>query len=115
VTLPAGCAQTTLADVADTKLGKMLDAAKHKGDSVPYLRNVNVRWGAFDLSDLQEMRATLDEIRQLGVRDGDIFVCEGANLAVLPYGEGVCALVYQKALHRLRVLDEVDPDHLCQS
>ena len=32
------------------RLGKMLDKAKNKGDLKPYLRNLNVRWFAFDLS-----------------------------------------------------------------
>ena len=45
-----------LADVADLSLGKMLDQNKNRGEYLPYLANVNVRWGSFDLSDLREMR-----------------------------------------------------------
>ncbi len=42
--------------LADCVLGKMLDKAKHtKGTKHPYLRNTNVRWFGFDLTDLLEM------------------------------------------------------------
>jgi type I restriction enzyme S subunit len=59
-----GWVQATIAGIADTKLGKMLDAAKNKGKPVRYLRNINVRWGEFDLSDLREMRVAPDELDQ---------------------------------------------------
>ena len=42
--------------IADMALGKMLDVAKNKGSLRPYLRNVNVRWGTFELSDVLDMR-----------------------------------------------------------
>ena len=38
-----------LGDVADLCLGKMLDQNKNKGEPLPYLANVNVRWGEFSL------------------------------------------------------------------
>ena len=79
MTLPQGWVEATIADVANTKLGKMLDGAKNVGDPVAYLRNVNVRWGEFDLSDLLEMRVTPDERAALSVRDGDLFMCEGGE------------------------------------
>jgi type I restriction enzyme S subunit len=34
----------------------MLDDKKNRGDLLPYLANVNVRWGEFELDDLREMR-----------------------------------------------------------
>jgi hypothetical protein len=42
-------------------LGKMLDKAKNKGEPQRYLRNFNVRWFGFDLSDLLEMRFLPEE------------------------------------------------------
>ena len=33
-------------------LGKMLDKAKNQGKPRKYLRNINVRWFGFDLSDV---------------------------------------------------------------
>lgn len=113
MTLPKGWSLATIREVADTKLGKMLDAVKNKGEPVPYLRNINVRWGRFDLSDLAEMRVTAEERTELSVRDGDLFVCEGGEpgrCAVWRGGER--ALVFQKAIHRVRPRAGVNPDYL---
>ena len=54
--LPSGWAETPLGEIAATSLGKMLDAKQRTGlHQTPYLRNINVRWGAFDLSDVATM------------------------------------------------------------
>ena len=113
MTLPQGWVETTVGDVAETKLGKMLDAIKNKGEPVAYLRNVNVRWGAFDLSDLLQMRVTADGREALQVRDGDLFMCEGGE-------PGRCAvwrggqrdIIFQKAIHRVRPLAGIDANYL---
>lgn len=115
MTLPEGWASATIADIADTKLGKMLDAAKNKGDPVPYLRNVNVRWGEFDLTDLADMRVTADEFVELAVRDGDVFVCEGGEPGrAAVWRGGARRLVFQKALHRVRPYVDIEPDYMAQ-
>ncbi len=92
-----------LEEVAEFRLGKMLDAKKNRGDYMPYLANVNVRWGEFDLTDLREMRFEEDEIEKFELRHGDIVMCEGGE-------PGRCAIwknhlpkmMIQKALHRIR-------------
>ena len=48
--------KVALGDVTESCLGKMLDQEKNKGEYQPYLANVNVRWGEFDLDDLPEMK-----------------------------------------------------------
>ena len=45
-----------LGEVTDSCLGKMLDQEKNRGEYQPYLANVDVRWGSFNLDDLSEMR-----------------------------------------------------------
>jgi len=50
-----------ISEIAQHSLGKMLDKAKNKGDPKRYLRNLNVRWFDFDLSDLLEMRFLPEE------------------------------------------------------
>ena len=45
-----------MAEITESCLGKMLDAQKNKGEYQPYLANINVRWGAFDLENLSLMR-----------------------------------------------------------
>ena len=102
-----------LGDVTDSCLGKMLDQSKNKGTPQPYLANVNVRWGSFDLDDLSEMRFEEHEQERYGLRYGDLVVCEGGE-------PGRCAIwkdeipnmKIQKALHRVRVHDDMDYRYL---
>lgn len=102
-----------LGDVTDSCLGKMLDQEKNKGDYHPYLANVNVRWGSFDLEDLPQMRFEDDEQERYGLKYGDLIICEGGE-------PGRCAIwkdtipnmKIQKALHRVRVHDCLDYRYL---
>lgn len=106
----------TLSDVAKARLGKMLDKAKNQGVETLYLRNINVRWFGFDLSDIQMIRVTKEEARQLAVTRGDVLVCEGGEPVRCAVWEGEDgAYVYQKALHRVRVGEALTPEWLCYS
>ena len=90
-------------------LGKMLDKAKNQGKPRRYLRNINVRWFGFDLSDVQEMRVADDEVERYSIRKGDLVVCEGGEpgrCAIWSDEETVC---FQKALHRIRFNETSDP------
>ena len=101
-------------ELGTSKLGKMLDKSKNSGRQVPYLRNVNVRWFGFDLSDVSQMLASEEEIKLLSVKRGDVFICEGGE-------PGRCAIwrdsdsnmIFQKALHRFRPNDKIIGDFLC--
>jgi type I restriction enzyme S subunit len=107
--LPAGWASATFGEVAEIKLGKMLDKNKNRGIPTPYLRNVNVRWDYVDQSNLLEMPMSPTERASLDIRDGDIMVCEGGEpgrAAVWSYGPNT--LSFQKALMRLRPFEKVD-------
>ena len=53
-----------LGEIIDSRLGKMLDKTKNVGTPRQYLRNTNVRWFSFDLSDLLEMKIEDDEIEK---------------------------------------------------
>jgi type I restriction enzyme S subunit len=101
-TVPPTWAPTTLGDVAAMSLGKMLDAKAQSGEHPKrYLRNINVRWDSFDLSDLAFMDIRPEEFDRVAVTDGDLVVCEGGQ-------PGRCAvwrgepIAIQKALHRVR-------------
>lgn len=106
--LPEGWVRRSLGEVADCRLGKMLDQNKNKGELMPYLANVNVRWGAIDLDNLREMRFEDNELGTVGLRYGDIVMCEGGE-------PGRCALwkdqlprmMIQKAIHRIRAHPQV--------
>ncbi|MDM7948289.1 restriction endonuclease subunit S [Hydrogenophaga sp.] len=96
-------AKSRLGDVADLCLGKMLDEQKNKGDLLPYLANVNVRWGEFDLENLREMRFAHNEMDRYGLKFGDIVMCEGGEPGRCAiWKESVPGTMIQKALHRIR-------------
>ncbi len=114
--VPEGWERKLLEEIAEFRLGKMLDQKKNRGDLMPYLANINVRWGKFDLNDLREMRFEDDEIETCGLKFGDIVMCEGGE-------PGRCAIwkdqmprmMIQKALHRIRCRDNIDPEYLYYS
>jgi type I restriction enzyme S subunit len=92
-----------LGDVADFCLGKMLDEEKNRGEPFPYLANLNVRWGEFDLENLRQMRFEPDEMERYGLRYGDIIMCEGGEPGRCAiWKEPVEGMMIQKALHRIR-------------
>lgn len=101
-------------EITDSCLGKMLDSQKNKGDYQPYLANINVRWGSFDLDNLSLMRFEPSENDRYGIKYGDLIMCEGGE-------PGRCAIwrdelpnmKIQKALHRIRPnADLVDVEYL---
>lgn len=91
-----------------SELGKMLDSSKITGKHlIPYARNVDVQWGSINLDDLPYMDIREDEYERYTVKAGDLLICEGGEVgraAIVPAVDGVFG--YQKALHRLRKLDE---------
>jgi type I restriction enzyme, S subunit len=106
--LPEGWFRRSLGELADFRLGKMLDQNKNKGDLMPYLANVNVRWGEIDLQGLREMRFEEDEIDAFGLRFGDIVMCEGGEPGRCAiWKEQLPQMMIQKAIHRIRAYPHV--------
>ncbi|MEM7728196.1 MAG: restriction endonuclease subunit S [Pseudomonadota bacterium] len=110
--MKAGWEVKPLEEVADHCLGKMLDKHKNKGTPRPYLRNINVRWFDFDLTDVKEMRFEDHECHRYTVQRDDVVICEGGY-------PGRCAIwnedepiFFQKALHRVRCGSELRPEWL---
>lgn len=102
-----------LESVADFCLGKMLDQKKNRGEPLPYLANVNVRWGEFDLVDLREMRFEQHELDRYGLKYGDIVMCEGGEPGRCAiWKEQHSSMMIQKALHRIRPHDCLRPEFL---
>jgi type I restriction enzyme, S subunit len=98
-----------LGDVADLCLGKMLDEQKNRGEPLPYLANLNVRWGEFDLADLRQMRFESHEMDRYGLKFGDIVMCEGGEPGRCAlWKEQMPGMMIQKALHRIRPHDGLD-------
>ena len=102
-----------LGDIIDSCLGKMLDQQKNRGEFQPYLANVNVRWGTFDLDDLPQMRFEENEQERYGLRYGDLVVCEGGEPGRCAiWKEQIPNMKIQKALHRVRVHNGLDYRYL---
>jgi type I restriction enzyme S subunit len=102
--LPTGWSWARVSDVADSRLGKMLDKAKNRGSRYRYLRNTNVHWFDIRLDDLKTIALADDEVETYALRSGDVLICEGGHgigrTAVLEQSDA--ELVFQKALHRVR-------------
>ena len=95
--------------IIDARLGKMLDKEKNTGNYRKYLRNINVRWFSFDLSDLLEMRIEDDEIEKYSVSHNDLIICEGGEPGRCAVWDKQDSIFYQKALHRVRFSDNSNP------
>src|SRR5213078_4900318 len=102
--VPSSWRSVTVGEVADHRLGKMLDHQKNRGTPRPYLRNTNVHWFRFELSSIKELRIEDDELENYELRRGDVLICEGGHgigrTAVWESNE--TGVVFQKALHRVR-------------
>jgi len=89
-------------EVAKHSLGKMLDKAKNKGMLQPYLRNINVRWFTFDLSNLLQMPFLPTESDKYTAIKGDVLICEGGYPGRAAIWTEDDPIYFQKALHRVR-------------
>jgi type I restriction enzyme, S subunit len=97
-----------VSEIAKHSLGKMLDKAKNRGDLQPYLRNLNVRWFEFDLSDLLEMPFLSTEADKYTATKGDVLICEGGYPGRAAIWNEDNPIHFQKALHRVRFHE---PEH----
>lgn len=98
-----------LGQISDMRLGKMLDKNKNTGKLRSYLRNINVRWFSFDLSDLLEMRIEDEEVDKYTIEQGDLVICEGGEPGRCAVWASEDTIFYQKALHRVRFTDGSNP------
>ena len=101
--LPSNWKWIRFDSTSNTRLGKMLDKSKNKGELRPYLRNTNVQWFNFVIDDLKSMRFEEHELEEYRVIPGDLVICEGGEpgrCAVWP-GD-IEDMFIQKALHRAR-------------
>jgi type I restriction enzyme S subunit len=98
----AGWSMQPVGEVARHSLGKMLDKKKNKGTPRPYLRNLNVRWFSFDLSDTLEMRFLPEEKDKFTAVKNDVLICEGGYPGRSAVWEADEPIYFQKAIHRVR-------------
>ena len=114
--IPATWRWVRVSSVADARLGKMLDKAKNRGTLQRYLRNVNVRWFDFDLSDVLEMKFDESELDEFSLIKGDVLICEGGEPGrCAVWDERETGIYFQKAIHRVRFFDLVVPSFFCRA
>ncbi|HEH9397579.1 restriction endonuclease subunit S [Aeromonas salmonicida] len=96
--------KVALGDIAEIKLGKMLDSKKQStGTLLPYLNNLSVRWNEIDTLNLPRMCFDDDELERFGLRTGDVVVCEGGEPGRSAVWDGrLPNIKFQKAIHRVR-------------
>ena len=114
--IPYCWAWVNVGAVSSARLGKMLDKGKNKGMPRRYLRNVNVRWFDFDLSDVLRMRFEDSELAEFELQSGDVMICEGGEpgrAAVWDSRED--NIYFQKAIHRVRFVNFVDGEFFVKS
>lgn len=99
-----GWPQYGLGEIAAIQLGKMLSPKSKQGDvPQPYLRNVNVQWNRFDLTEVLRMDFSTKEREKFALRKNDILVCEGGEPGrAAIWNVELKPCYYQKALHRIR-------------
>ena len=102
-------------EISESKLGKMLDKKKQSSeiDQYKYLRNANVQWFRFDLSDVFEMEFNEKDRKNCELKFGDVLVCEGGEpgrAAIWKNDLENC--FFQKALHRVRLdMTQILPEY----
>ncbi|MCB1203397.1 MAG: restriction endonuclease subunit S, partial [Verrucomicrobiae bacterium] len=92
----------------EVQLGKMMSPKAISGDSQrPYLRNANVQWNRLDLADVATMSFNEREATKFELQHGDILACEGRHVGKSAiWRNEIPGACYQKALHRIRALDD---------
>lgn len=110
--LPEEWGATRLGDLFKIKQGKALSPEHRRGISPrPFLRTANVFWGYLDLTNVDSMDFTDNEVSQLSLMPDDLLVCEGGDIGRTAIWRGqleICC--YQNHLHRLRTTrDDVYP------
>ena len=110
--LPEGWCWVSISQVADHRLGKMLDKDKNQGQLIPYLRNANVQWFNFDLSDLKTIKVKKEELENVSIIKGDLIICEGGEPGRSAVWNYDYQIVIQKALHRVRFHEKILPEYV---
>lgn len=107
--LPKNWRWVKFGDIAEMCLGKMLDKRKNTGELKPYLGNINVRWGSFDLANLKQMKIEVAEERRYRIEKNDLVICEGGEPGRCAVWVSEKVMYIQKALHRVRLSSENNP------
>lgn len=106
--IPKSWACELVSSLFEIQLGKMLSQAAKVGASpMPYLGNKDVQWGKINVTDLQTMDFSEREREKFLLKPRDLLMCEGGEVGRSAIWEGeLKECYYQKAIHRLRPIDD---------
>lgn len=117
--LPPGWVQARLDEVAEVRLGRQRSPKNHTGDQMrPYLRAGNLTWRGIDVSDVNEMNFTDEEVDVYRLEAGDVLLSEASGSASEVGKPGVWRgqlngdICFQNTLLRVRPEEGVDSDFL---
>ena len=66
-------------NVADARLGKMIDKAENSRKTYRYLRNTDEHWFNIKMDELKTVRIEDFDIANFLLRKGDVRICEGGH------------------------------------
>lgn len=101
-----------LGDMFEIGAGKTMSASARLGrPKTPFLRTSNVLWDEIDLSTVDEMAISPEELSVKSLRRGDLLVCEGGEIGRSAiWEEDIAPMAFQNHLHRLRpAVEGVEP------
>lgn len=95
----------SIGNLFDIGAGKTMSAAARNGaQKTPFLRTSNVFWDEIDLTEVDEMAMSDQEIAEKNLLPGDLLVCEGGEIGRAAVWKGEASpMSFQNHLHRLRV------------
>ena len=92
--LPEGWRWVKVGEMFELQQGAAMSPERRLGRSPkPFLRTKNILWGAIDISSLDEMDVTDEEVQKLRLQPGDLLVCEGGEVGKTAVWEGQLPLV----------------------
>jgi len=101
-----GWTWTPIDSLFEIGAGKTMSAAARTGaEQRPFLRTSNVLWSEFDLSTVDRMSMSEEELADKGLLSGDLLVCEGGEIGrAAVWNDQLKGVSFQNHLHRLRPL-----------
>ncbi|MEO6624702.1 MAG: restriction endonuclease subunit S [Burkholderiaceae bacterium] len=96
--------EQAIGDLFHIGAGKTMAAKAREGlQQRPFLRTSNVLWDEIDLSNVDEMAISDEELRGKSLQAGDLLVCEGGDIGRAAVWAGQREVMsFQNHLHRLR-------------
>jgi type I restriction enzyme S subunit len=95
-----------IGDLFEIGAGKSVTpASRGAGNRYPFLRTSNVLWGRIDVTTVDSMPFSDEEISIRSLRRGDLLVCEGGDIGrSAVWRDELAQCGFQNHLHRLRPL-----------